>query len=193
MKKAKIVLMLVSALLLLNCNKEDNTFQVTAFSQIDTDQGSRFTLTYSDGTERKIKGNKVFGSFNNQLLDGDYSKSFNSTAESVRFDFRFSIPKDIKSADVIDATHQLRGQRLKLQQTGNLGKLETEFWLGTSRADDEFDGLVNATGTAKYHQNISANDIIIEIAVEVECTVVNRDGQTVKIKGIFWKAKDDNI
>ncbi len=127
------------------------------------------------------------------MLNGDYYKSFNARADGIRFDFRFNIPEDTKSADVIEGTHQLRSQRLRLEQTGNLGKLETEFWLGTANSDDEFDGFVNALGKATYHQKIITNDDVLDIVVEVEGSVVNREGQTIKIEGLFWKAKDDDI
>lgn len=193
MNKIKLVVMFIAAVCLTNCSKEDTNFQVTGVSQIDSDQGSRFTFTYPDGTERKVSGSTVFGSFNGQLLDRDYYKSFHGSAAGQRFDFRFSIPKNTQAADVIEGLHQLRSQRLTLQRTGNLGKLETEFWLGTTNEEDEFNGLVNAVGTATYQQNIKANDQIIKIVVEVDVEVVNREGQTVKIKGIFWKAKDDDI
>ena len=184
-----LCLMIVSAC----SNDDDNQSEVDGVSQIDSDQGFNFTLTYPDGREIRKTGRPVFGSFNNQLLDGDYSKSLNGGAEGFRFYFKFSLPKDVQSGDVIEGTHQLRDSRLRLEQTGNLGALQTEFWLGTADVDDEFDGLKNATGTVKYQQDITAIDERIAIAVEIDVSVINRQGEIVKIIGTFWKAKDDNI
>ena len=182
-------------LLITACSTDDDTQIQGSFgiSQIDSDRGFNFTLTYPDGREVKERGTSVFGSFNNQLLDGDYSKSLNGSANDFRFDFKFSIPKDVSSADVIEGTHQLRESRLRLEQTGNLGALQTEFWLGTADQDDEFNALTNVKGSAKYSQNVAAIGDRIAIAVEIDGTVTNRIGETVKIVGIFWKAKDDNI
>lgn len=190
----KIILTVLCIITLSACGKDDvSDTQITGFSQIDTDKGFRFTLTYPDGKEKKVNGSSTFGSFNGQLLDGDYYKSFHGGSDDVRFDFRFSVPEDIQILDVIEGTHQLRGQRLLLQQTGNLGALQTEFSLGTSNPNNEFDGLINMTGSATYHQNIAAIGERIAIAVEIEGNIVNREGQNLKITGLFWKAKDDDI
>jgi len=193
MKNIRMVVLAFVVLLTLNCSKEDVNSQAFNYSLIDTDSGARFTLIYPDGKEEKIRGTTVFGSFNEQLLDGDYSKSFHGAADDIRFQFRFAIPKDIAAADVIEGTHQLRSQRLRLEQTGNLGILETEFWLGTTATDDEFDGLVNVIGSVNYEQNITTDERTLDIVVEIEGSVMNRAGQKVIIEGLFWKAKDDNL
>ena len=193
MKIIKMVVLAFTVLLTLNCSKEDTNSQAFIYSFIDADRGAKFTLTYPDGKEEKINGTTVFGSFNEQLLDGDYSKSFHGNADDIRFQFRFSIPKDIAAADVIEGTHQLRSQRLRLEQTGNLGMLETEFWLGTSATDDEFDGLTNVIGSVNYEQNITTDERTLDIVVEIEGSAMNRARQKVIIEGFFWKAKDDNL
>ncbi len=190
----RIVVILLAIIVFSSCNKDDeNSAQISGVSLIDTDQGFDFTLVYPDGKEKKVKSGSIFGTFNGQLLDGDYYKSMRGGASGFKFDFRFSIPKDVNASDVIENSHQLRSQRLKLEQTGNLSELQTEFWLGTSDENDEFDAFTNVTGSAKYQQNVAAIGERIAIAVEINGSVINRKGENVKITGIFWKAKDDDI
>lgn len=193
-KHIRIALATLCLLIWIGCDKEEeNVSQIDGVSLIDTDEGFKFTLTYPDGTERKVKGTKVFGTSNGYLLDGDYYKHLSGGSNEISFDFRFSVPKTIQILNVIEGNHQLRSQRLRLEQTGNLGALQTEFWLGTTEQEDEFDGYTNVTGTARYQQNIAAIGDRIAIAVEIEGSVVDRAGETVLISGIFWKAKDDDI
>lgn len=91
----------------------------------------------------------------------------NRGASSFRFDFRFGIPKDVKVVDVIENAHQLRRQRLRLEQTFGLGELQAEFRLGTSDENDEFDAFKNVISSAKYQQDVAAIGDYIAIAVEM--------------------------
>lgn len=129
MKKLKNVLLFLLVIPSAACNKDDEPQQpdVSGLGCIVTDEGFNFKFTYRDGTVVTEKSSSVSGVFYNALLDSDYSLGRNGGKENVRFGFQYCILKTISWEDEINGQHNLRSQRLTLQQTGELQKLETEF------------------------------------------------------------------
>lgn len=173
---------------LVACTTDDEPEQrdLSGIGFIVTDDGFNFKLTYPDGTVVTEKSSSVFGVFFNSLLDSDYSIGLHGGNDNLRFDFKYSIPKTVSWENEINGQHTLRTQRLTLQQTGNLQKLETEFWFD-SRDDNEFDPYTNATGTITTKSDVLVDNVSIGIVVEVDAFIVNKDGERIKIEGLFWK------
>lgn len=190
MKLRTILGSVLLVLFLMACNEEELQENGTiGFLNPDLDQGISLKLTYPDGNTKTIKGDRVFGWGQGQLLSSDYYRHISGGGNGPSFDFRFSFPKTVKANDVINGSHTLRATRLRLEQTGNLAGTQTEFWLDSSLGDGEFDPYTNVTGTLVFKEDFKAFDNTFAVVADIEGEVINQKGEKVSVIGSFWSKK----
>lgn len=160
-----------------------------SFAFITGPEGSDITLEYPDGSKENIGSDRVFGWANGALLGGNYFRQLRVVTDEGTLAFRLSFPNDITPDEsVVSRTHELRGSRLLLENSGNISEVTAELWFQFS---DQFDGLENADGRVTIEQNISNDGQVYDVTGEINAEIVNEQGQNVKITGNFWKQDAD--
>lgn len=147
------------------------------------DEGSNFTLRRPDGSDEEIGGEVLFGWNNGQLLNGDYYKQIRIGTTIGAMALRMSFPGDAPPDGLIEGLHELRPNRLRLENTGDLDERQVEIYFGNS--DPPFDSLTNATGTVEIFLDVDSGISIYDIVGEVNLTLIG-DGGTHTITGFFW-------
>lgn len=147
------------------------------------DEGSDLTLSRPDGSEEEIGFNVLFGWLNGQHLNFDYYKQLRIGTTLGTMDLRMSFPGDASPDGLIEGLHELRPNRLRLEQTGDLEELQVEIYFQNS--DPPFDPLTNAMGTVEIFLDVDNGISIYDIAGEVNLTL-SGDGGVYTITGFFW-------
>lgn len=188
MKKQIKIFAALCLLLTISCDKNEENFSESFGVLVNgTSQGFDFKLTYPDGAAKDFKNNTVFGWLDGFLLDSDYYKAMRGGSNGTSFDFRMNFPKDRTWTEMIEGEHDLRNQRLRLEQTGSLGNVQAEFWLSSSGDMEEFDPFTNVIGNIFVRLNESIADEIYGVVIEVNGSFTNEFGEKVRIEGVFWK------
>ncbi|MDO6758903.1 hypothetical protein Q4566_01725 [Tamlana sp. 2_MG-2023] len=196
MKYLKFIVFLSLLITVISCDKDDgddSNDQVFDYaSQLNTDNGFNFEFTYPDGKTVKETGTSVFGLAYGAWLDSDYRIGLYGGNENLRFDFRYSVPENLKWREVIDGEHDLTVDRIFLDDTGDLQDLEPELWFDSKGSNDEFDPYINVTGKIITQSNLSVNNENFGLLVEVKGYVLNNMGEKLTVEGYFWM-KDAEI
>ena len=155
------------------------------FGFISGPEGSDITLEYPDGDKENIGGTRIFGWDSGALLEGNYWRQLRIVTDEGALTFRMNFPEEIRPEEsVISQRHDLRTSRLLLENSAGIDEVSVELFFQSS---DEFDGLTNADGTVRIEQNINNDGETFDVTGEINATIMNEQGLTVKITGNFWK------
>lgn len=147
------------------------------------EEGSELTLLRPDGSDEQIGLDVLFGWNNGQLLNGNYYKQLRIGTTLGTMDLRMSFPGDAPPDGLIEGLHELRPNRLRLEDTGDLEERQVEIYFQNS--DPPFDPLTNASGTVEIFLDVDNGISVYDIAGEVDLTLVG-DGGVYTITGFFW-------
>jgi hypothetical protein len=146
------------------------------------EEGSSLTLRQPDGSEDQIGSEVLLGWINGGYLDGDYFKQLRIGTALGTMELWMNFPSTGPPTGLIEGVHQLRPNRLLLENSGDLEDVEVEIFF--QRSDPPFDPLTNARGTVEIRENVSAAEETYSIAGEMEIDILGTDG-LYRISGYF--------
>lgn len=153
------------------------------FGFIRGEEGSDLTLRRPDSTEEDIGFNVLFGWNNGQLLNGDYYKQLRIGTTLGTMELRMSFPGSAPPTGLIEGVQELRPNRLRLEDTGDLEEVQVEIYFQSS--DPPFAGLTNARGTVEIFLDADNGISVYDIAGEMDLDIMGTDGPY-QINGYFW-------
>lgn len=190
----KITLLLIGALFLFGCSKEDDKSTdkgVFSFNKIKTEEGIYLELTHLGKVTKitqEVTGSTVNGWNGGQLLDGAYYRLLRLYNDYGRVEIRVSMPKSISWASFdLEQTHPLNLTKLALESSSSISDAYFEVYFGSSTGAETFPN--NATGTIKFRDDLveSSTGNKYAFAGEIDAKLSDKDGNPATLKGIFWR------